>query len=58
MTEKTLTQKFNDEKKLNLLNSIKIKLLQSATDCDGMCNLCNTWYCNIYENKQQEYKIN
>ena len=56
--EKILKQKFNEEKKLNLLDNIRIKLLQSATDCDGMCNLCNIWYCNIYKNKQQGYKTN
>jgi hypothetical protein len=59
--KKTLKQKFNEREKLNLLDNIRIKLLQSATDCDGMCGHCGVWYCNTYQNLtqiKQDYKLN
>jgi hypothetical protein len=59
--KKTLQEKFLDGDKLDLLNNIRIKLLQHATDCDGMCGPCGIWYCNTYQNLtqiKQNYKLN
>jgi hypothetical protein len=58
---RTLKQKFSEGDKLDLLENIRIKLLQSATDCDGMCGPCNVWYCETYKNLhtiKQDYKAN
>ncbi len=52
-----LKQKFLDGDKLNLLDNMLLNVVRRISDCDGMCNNCDMWYCHTYKNKQEEYAI-
>jgi hypothetical protein len=61
--KKTLQQKFLDGDKLNLLDNLRMNLLQRLSECDGMCGfyqICG--YCEVYKNMpastKQKYRIN
>jgi hypothetical protein len=60
MESKSLKEKFLEGERLGLLDNLRIKTLQIASDCDGMCDKagCNQWYCETYKNKQLNYQTN
>jgi len=63
--KKTLQEKFLDGEKLNLIDNLRINLLQRLSECDGMCGFNSACeYCEIYKSivniksKTKNYKTN